>query len=542
MDSPGGQLTLAVPAGAVASSVDFTIDEITNTAPGGVGVAYRIGPAGLVLAAPATLTFRADPAGPAVDALAVSTQDGPSGWWIRPPGLVRDAAARTLAVDTSHFSDWALVAATTARDLLGAVTLDSTLVDRPAFHATGQATLTYAGDGSDRSYYIQSGTLTIADALGWGTSTCTAAVATVPDAANLAEARWTASLLDWGLSGHWDLACTGPAGSSTELLVASFDTAGINLRACTRGYVGTPVMGQDRLQGAYTIDCGAGGSLAGSWDFTSASCGGPCTTQPDPVCHLGVLDCSTGATQCVNGAPVADGTACSDGNACTLADTCQAGTCTAGGPVACTAVDQCHDPGVCDPATGACSSPARPDGTACNDGNPCTPVDACVAGACVGSGGITCTALDQCHAAGTCDPATGCSNPALPDGTACDDGNACTLADACQAGVCTGGGPVACTAADQCHDPGVCDPATGACSSPAKPDGSACDDANLCTLADSCVAGACSGGTPTTCTPLDACHLAGTCDPATGVCSDPTAPDGTPCGSGLTCLGGVCGP
>ena len=38
---------------------------------------------------------------------------------------------------------------------------------------------------------------------------------------------------------------------------------------------------------------------------------------------------------------------------------------------------ECHAAGVCDPATGACSSPAQPDGSPCNDGNPCTRADTC---------------------------------------------------------------------------------------------------------------------------------------------------------------------
>ena len=79
---------------------------------------------------------------------------------------------------------------------------------------------------------------------------------------------------------------------------------------------------------------------------------------------------------------------------------------------------------------------------------------------------MTCTAQDQCHTAGTCDPATGiCSNPNKADGTTCNDGNACTTADTCQAGTCTGT-PVTCTAQDQCHAAGTCDPATGVCSNP----------------------------------------------------------------------------
>jgi hypothetical protein len=49
-----------------------------------------------------------------------------------------------------------------------------------------------------------------------------------------------------------------------------------------------------------------------------------------------------------------------------------------------------------------------------------------------------------------------------------------------------------------------------------------------------------------TCVPLDACHIAGTCNPLTGQCSNPVAPNGTACSDGNactqpdTCQGGVC--
>lgn len=537
--SPDGRLTLTVPPGAVAAGVDFTIGEITNTAPGGVGVAYRLGPSGLAFAVPVVLTFGAAAAPAPVDGLAIAVQDAPTGWWVRPQGITRDAGTTTLAVAADHFSDWALVTATTARDLAGTLTLDSTLTDRPPFHVTGQATLAYAGEGDDRGYYIQGGTLTVSSPLASGAATCTPAAATVPDAANLAEARWSAGRLDWGVSGHWDLACTGGTGPATELLIASFDTVGLNLIGCSRSYLAPPLLGVDRLQGSYAIDCGAGGRLTGTWDFVAGSCGGPCTTQPDQVCHVGIVDCTTGAQRCVNGAAVADGTACSDGDACSRTDTCQAGTCTGGNPVVCAPLDACHAAGTCNPLTGLCSNPARPDGTACSDANVCTLVDACAAGVCVGTGPMTCVASDACHLPGSCDPVTGCSNPAAPDGTTCSDANACTLGDACQAGVCAPVSIITCTAADQCHAAGTCDTGTGTCSSPPL-DGTPCSDGNACTLADTCVAGTCTGGSPVTCTAADACHLAGVCNPATGACSSPTQPDGTPCGGGLTCLGGAC--
>jgi hypothetical protein len=137
-----------------------------------------------------------------------------------------------------------------------------------------------------------------------------------------------------------------------------------------------------------------------------------------------------------------DGGACTDGNACTQSDSCQAGACVGTNPVVCTALDQCHDAGTCDPGTGVCSNPPKLDGTACSDGDACTQTDTCQAGACVGANPVVCTALDQCHDAGTCAPGTGvCSDPPKLDGTACTDGDACTQTDSCQAGLCIGGPP-----------------------------------------------------------------------------------------------------
>src|SRR5439155_506038 len=145
----------------------------------------------------------------------------------------------------------------------------------------------------------------------------------------------------------------------------------------------------------------------------------------------------------------------------------------------CAALDQCHDAGTCNPASGRCSNPAKPNGSACTDGNACTQSDTCQAGACVGTNPVVCAALDQCHVAGTCDPASGtCSTPHKPNGSACTDGNACTQSDICQAGACAAPIPSVCAALDQCHVAGICDPASGVCANPAKPNGSACTDGN----------------------------------------------------------------
>jgi hypothetical protein len=70
------------------------------------------------------------------------------------------------------------------------------------------------------------------------------------------------------------------------------------------------------------------------------------------------------------------------------------------------------------------------------------------------------------------------------DGTTCSDGNACSQVDTCQSGICTGESYVDCPASDECHDAGTCDPATGVCSNTVKPDNSACSGG-------ACCAGAC---------------------------------------------------
>jgi hypothetical protein len=252
------------------------------------------------------------------------------------------------------------------------------------------------------------------------------------------------------------------------------------------------------------------------------------------------------ADVCVNGAPAhpakSNGTGCDDGNGCTQMDTCQSGMCVGSNPVVCSASDQCHLAGSCVPATGACTNPAKMDGAACSDGNACTQNDTCQAGSCVSGTPVTCTPSDQCHVAGTCDTQTGmCSNPTVTDGTPCSDGDACTQNDTCQGGSCMSGTPVTCTPSDQCHDAGVCDMQTGACSNPAKMDGATCNDGNACTTGEVCTAGVCGGGSQTTCMPQDECHVAGTCDTQTGMCSNPNATNGTPCSGGTgSCQGGIC--
>ncbi|MFO0586909.1 MAG: hypothetical protein U0441_05195 [Polyangiaceae bacterium] len=284
---------------------------------------------------------------------------------------------------------------------------------------------------------------------------------------------------------------------------------------------------------------GAGGTSTGGTSTGGTGTGGtggvPCTTPADCGVPAGCL-VNTCVNQVCGTAPKANGSACDDGNACTKTDTCQSGACVGASPVTCAAPDACHDAGTCNPATGTCSNPNKADGSTCDDGNACTATDTCQSGACVGASPVICTASDACHDAGTCNPATGmCTNPNKANGSACDDGNPCTKTDACQSGLCLGTNPVICTASDACHNAGTCDPATGMCSNPNKANGSPCNDGNACTKTDVCQLGACIGTNPVTCTASNACHDVGTCNPATGVCSNPNKADGSPCNDSNAC-------
>jgi len=232
-----------------------------------------------------------------------------------------------------------------------------------------------------------------------------------------------------------------------------------------------------------------------------------------------------------------DGAACHDGQLCTV-DLCKAGVCSSTAMV-CTALDQCHVAGTCNPATGICSDPIKPVATSCDDADPCTKQDACNASGACGGAAYACAA-SQCEAASTCDGLGGCIPTYAAAGAACDDGQICTKGDACDGNGGCAGTSYTCTPS-QCEAASSCD-GQGGCTPTPRADGTACDDGDACTQTDSCQAGLCSGADPVTCPAPVECHEPGTCDPQTGVCSDPLSPDGTACSGGGTCAAGACVP
>lgn len=315
-------------------------------------------------------------------------------------------------------------------------------------------------------------------------------------------------------------------------------------------------------------------------DFTNCDDNNACTSSS--VCLSGICtgisatDCSspnicittgcnniTGCTSSFNFNP------CDDNNACTLNTVCSSGSCNSGSGtplncddgLPCTA-DSCSPSSGCihtsisgcQPCTTAADCNLVPCNTAiCLANNTCSYVvnDTNTAG-CLDS--QFCNGIEYCSS-GTCQAGTppNCadSNPCTLDSCdyglgicvntpnvnqSCTSSNLCALAARCdETATCVPTTLVQCSPAPSCQMLSGCNPSTGSCEYVFHIDGTPCNDNNACTQTDTCMLGDCVGDNYVVCTPLDQCHLAGTCNPSTGACTNPNAIDGTACNDGLFC-------
>ena len=305
------------------------------------------------------------------------------------------------------------------------------------------------------------------------------------------------------------------------------------------------------------------------------------------ACASAVCDHQTGMCVVTN---KAEDTPCDDFMDRTINDKCVSGVCTGTDLCkgkTCAPANQCHAYGTCNYTTGKCVDKILVD-EPCNDGNTSTVNDTCSSTAeCVGTAvcPAVCASKGDCHEDGVCDPVNAlaedggvCYYPRKQDGETCDDSNPLTVADQCRSGTCEGTNcgitvlrKYGCYAKCQFVPNGETPPkgghygwtpeghmyvengcrgqfriqATGEivmcyrrsnrhqvcnvrnrvapCAPPPKPD-------------------LCAG---VVCNPLDDCHEAGCCNPDTGLCSNPAAPDGTMCDDGVAatvdkCNNGVC--
>lgn len=182
--------------------------------------------------------------------------------------------------------------------------------------------------------------------------------------------------------------------------------------------------------------------------------------------------------------PTSTDVSCDDALACTIDDHCRDGRCEGDARVcsdalACS-VDRCdEDAGGCVSDTSACECEEDAE---CDDHNACDGVETCKDGHCAEGTAVVCTTPDEQCLARNCQPATGtCKLEAKPATAFCDDDDACTVDDHCggggQAGTCVHDSVVACVAADDCHEAGVCNPLSGVCTTPTQDDDTQCHDA-----------------------------------------------------------------
>ena len=109
--SPDGRLTLIVPQNAVAETVAFSIQPITNKAANGLGYAYRLGPDGKTFTTPVDISVRYDDKdleGTVPEALAMAYQDEKGAWHAQRSAKL-DQAAKTVTTATTHFTDFAFL-------------------------------------------------------------------------------------------------------------------------------------------------------------------------------------------------------------------------------------------------------------------------------------------------------------------------------------------------------------------------------------------------------------------------------------------------
>lgn len=110
LSSQDGRLKVTIPAGALASAQEVSIQAIANHNPLAVEKAYRIEPHGVEFAKPVSLTFSYsddDVSNTLPEALGIAFQDE-QGIWQAQAATVVNKAAKTVTVTTTHFSDWTL--------------------------------------------------------------------------------------------------------------------------------------------------------------------------------------------------------------------------------------------------------------------------------------------------------------------------------------------------------------------------------------------------------------------------------------------------
>ncbi len=110
--SDDGRVQLTIPPGALSGNTDISIQSVTNTCPGGIGVSYDLLPNGTKFSTPASLTFNyADSDVDGTDPLLLYTafQDSIGQWEVVDSDKEVDTVGKTVSFDINHFTIYTVV-------------------------------------------------------------------------------------------------------------------------------------------------------------------------------------------------------------------------------------------------------------------------------------------------------------------------------------------------------------------------------------------------------------------------------------------------
>ena len=287
-------------------------------------------------------------------------------------------------------------------------------------------------------------------------------------------------------------------------------------------------------------DGGATGSVCSQGVCTACNSGGDCSVANS--CKKSVYVCTTGAAVCTETGSANDGTPCGSAMVCS-GGVCSA--CAVGNP--CTPANACHAGTISSCAGGVATCTDMM--TAANNGMSCGTNMVCNAGSCAAcAANVACTPTNPCHS-GTTSCATGVSTCTdtgnQTNGTMCTGTDKCFQSYSCQSGMCTGASPITCAASDQCHTAGTCDPTTGTCSNPTAANSTSCTGTDKCNQTYTCQGGTCTGSNPVSCSGGKTCQ-GGTCvcpsgmSDCGGTCADLTSSSSNCNRCGHSCQGGAC--
>jgi hypothetical protein len=148
--SADGKLLLTIPAGALTVATNITIQPVTSTMPGSLGLSYDLKPNGTKFAVPVTLTFHYDST-QAVDKdpnfLFIAYQDSSGAWKGDATNRDVDTVAKTTTLSVSHFTtfdagEWIFLETSSNLMLQAGQTCDLSLVQTLVTVVPGIAVVT----------------------------------------------------------------------------------------------------------------------------------------------------------------------------------------------------------------------------------------------------------------------------------------------------------------------------------------------------------------------------------------------------------------